>query len=153
MPIDPRVAHEFLGDPPVGYPYVRFMVAENTARVIRPRSIPIDGRYFIAFGTVILASGDKFQAEFRMNTLLPTVLASALWHIGSAWYEAFEPSALEALSIPEAAVHPYAWAPYVPLRVRERPPYAEGQRLHPAGRLAFALWHALPGILSRKPPN
>ena len=153
MPIDPRVADEFLGDPPVGYPYVRYLVPKNTARVFRPWSIPVDGRCFIAYGTVTLATGHSFQAELSMNTLLPTVLASALWHVGPAWYEAFESSALDALGIPEASVHPFVWAPYVPLRVRERRPYAEGQELHPVGRVAFALSQALPGMLWRKPPN
>jgi hypothetical protein len=137
MKVDPQVANEFFGDPPVGWPYVSVMVGPTTAAVSKPPCIPLDGRTYDVYGTINLSTGQSLQARFRLNTTGQQPIESLWWHVESDWYEPYDQEALRTLGISQDVRPTFTWAPYVALCTVDEPPYREDQALFPAPAHGF----------------
>ena len=91
------------------------------------RNIPLDGRYYICSGTVILKNGLELRANFEINTHTFDFLEKDTVKIyiekEEAWYYMKEPELYELIGVNKDDALPYKWLPDQPLEYFDPGPY------------------------------
>jgi hypothetical protein len=89
--------------------------------------IPMDGRYYVCAGTIILKNGRILQANFEINThtfdFLERDTVRVYMDKENAWYSMDEPELYELLEISKEDALPYSWQPDIPLDYHKKGPY------------------------------
>jgi len=102
-------------------------VGPCSATFLNEPKIPMDGRYYICSGTIILKNGTKLMANFEINTHTFDFLERESVKIyidkEKAWYYFDEQELFNILGITHTEALPYTWLPDRPLNYSEQGPY------------------------------
>jgi hypothetical protein len=106
---------------------VMVRVGPCSATFMQADKIPLDGRYYICAGTIILKNGMNLQAHFEINTHTYDFLERESVRIyidkEEAWYSTDEAELYEILGVKKADALPYTWLPDIPLDYSDKGPY------------------------------
>jgi len=98
-----------------------------SATILRDKKIPLDGRFYICAGTIILKNGTRLQANFEINThtfdFLERDSVKIFIEKEQAWYFMYEDELYELLGMTKEEALPYTWLPDRPLDYPNPGPY------------------------------
>ncbi len=102
-------------------------VGPCSSTIWRGDKIPLDGRYYICAGTIILKNGTKLQANFEINThtfdFLERDTVKIFIEKEQAWFYMKEDELYEILGFTKDEALPYTWLPDRPLDYHNQGPY------------------------------
>jgi hypothetical protein len=106
---------------------VMVRVGPCSSTFLNASKIPMDGRYYICSGIIILKNGKKLIANFEINTHTFDFLERDTVKIyidkEKTWYYIHEPELLNIIGITSEDAFPYTWLPDRPLDYHQAGPY------------------------------